>query len=414
MASNTDLSPMKASNHGASKSPSLRFRLSKDWIRYRGPFGGEGWQNVETGDVRYVEEPPGEVATDEQVQTTLPGEGYDLPVDLSAPKWVNEVGTVGEIIQDTLMGPESQGNPRIRITEMWSDGDYDESVDGYIEATADWITEHGDSRDAARFQEALQQYDSVSPWGEVDADVPDHLNPENAEEITLLSETDANAGISAHSMMVAEMDSGDRVFLTNVNPHVPGDLDAQGGRDAIAAEQAASFLEELDVAVPEHEYVEGEYLAVAEADGRAIGDTMGRVRVSKGEFASFAAKQLLVGNTDGHSENVFYGYNGLEPIDLDYAGSDFQKEPEEVAWALGKLFDTAAEAGVYPPYSDEAKQNFIEDVQAELDGWVQGESADDALNAVDNWQFEDVFRHNVELARDGKLIDDNQDIVSGL
>jgi hypothetical protein len=391
------------------------YRLSKDWIRYRGPFGGEGWQNVETGDVRYVDEPPGEVATEDQTQTTLPGEGFELPVDISKPKWIDEVGTVAEIVQDTILPPvNSDSNPRLEITDLWNDGDYEHTVEGFLEATADWIKENGDNRDAARFQEALQQHDGMSPWGEVEADVPDHLNPEKAEEITPLFETEAKGGISAESMMVAEMEHGDRVFLTNVNPDVAGDIGASSGWDALAAEQSSKFLDELGVEVPEHEYVEGEYLAVEEAKGMAIGETMGRVRVSKGEFTSFAATQLLVGNTDGHSHNVFYGYGGLEPIDLDLAGTDFEEQPREVAWALGKLFDTAVEAGIYPPYSDESKEEFVDDIRAEVQGWANSDTVEDALEAVENDALRDRFRTNIELAREGELLDENQEVKAGL
>lgn len=35
--------------------------VRKDWVPYEGPYGGQGWQNVRTGEVRYTEEPPGEV-----------------------------------------------------------------------------------------------------------------------------------------------------------------------------------------------------------------------------------------------------------------------------------------------------------------------------------------------------------------
>ena len=35
--------------------------LEKKWIPYQGPMGGEGWQNVETGEVRYTDNPPGSV-----------------------------------------------------------------------------------------------------------------------------------------------------------------------------------------------------------------------------------------------------------------------------------------------------------------------------------------------------------------
>lgn len=36
--------------------------LSKEWVPYQGPFGGEGWQRTSDGEIRYVEDAPGEVA----------------------------------------------------------------------------------------------------------------------------------------------------------------------------------------------------------------------------------------------------------------------------------------------------------------------------------------------------------------
>lgn len=39
----------------------------KSWIPYEGPQGGSGWENVETGDVTYDEEPPGDRLTAEDV-----------------------------------------------------------------------------------------------------------------------------------------------------------------------------------------------------------------------------------------------------------------------------------------------------------------------------------------------------------
>lgn len=411
------------------------YRLSKDWIRYRGPFGGEGWQHVETGEVRYVDEPPGDVAQDEQVQTTLPGEGFELNVDLSKPKWIDSVDALESAIADSISleqaafeMPVPAGNsdePLFSnagevVREYWeqrngiigSEGEYEDSVDGFLNAAEDWIKEHGDEEMAGDLQERLQEYDSVSPWGETDA--PDHLNPENAENITPLYDTQAKAGVSAGSMMVAEMDHGDRVFLTNVNIDAPGDIDAEGSWEALAAEQSATFLDELGISVPEHHYEEGEFLAVAEASGQSIDETMGRVRVSEGEFTSFAATQLLVGNTDAHSQNVFYGYDGLQVIDLDLAGKNFEEQPGEVAWGLGQLFDTGVEAGVYPPYSDDAKDEFVRNLRAEVQGWAESDSVEEALDAVENEEIREIFRTNIELARNGELLDEDQEVRSGL
>lgn len=50
--------------NGEEKSSSSMVRLSKEgeWISYDGPRGGQGWQNIRSGEVIYQEEPPGETA----------------------------------------------------------------------------------------------------------------------------------------------------------------------------------------------------------------------------------------------------------------------------------------------------------------------------------------------------------------
>ena len=50
--------------------------ISKDWIPYQGPKGGEGWQSTSNpDDVRYVDEPPGEVHSDYQDMADEWGDG---------------------------------------------------------------------------------------------------------------------------------------------------------------------------------------------------------------------------------------------------------------------------------------------------------------------------------------------------
>ena len=45
---------------------------AKSWIPYRGPQGGEGWQNTDTGEVLYDDEPPGEIiGADEFVEAAV-------------------------------------------------------------------------------------------------------------------------------------------------------------------------------------------------------------------------------------------------------------------------------------------------------------------------------------------------------
>jgi len=50
---------------------------TKSWVPYRGPQGGEGWQNADTGEVVYDDEPPGEIiGADEFVEAAV-GAGAD-------------------------------------------------------------------------------------------------------------------------------------------------------------------------------------------------------------------------------------------------------------------------------------------------------------------------------------------------
>lgn len=384
------------------------YRLSKDWIRYRGPFGGEGWQHVESGDVRYVDDPPGDVAQENQTQTTLPGTGYELPVDLDTPKWAESTGTIGQIIADEFAGPD--GNPRLMITDEWFDNDeYEQNVAGFLEATGDWLKENGDGEMASRLQERLQELDGQSPWGENNA--PDYLNPENTDKLTPLYETEANAGVSARSMMIGEKQNGDRVFYTNVNESTPGGLDDEYESDALNANESAKFLTALGVSVPNHHYEEGEFLAVAEADGRPL-DGPGQSSVTTGEYVSFAATQILAGNGDAHGQNIFSGFDGLTVIDLDLATK--RMDSKETEWALGKLFDSAVYAGIYEPYEDDEVDRFVDDIQQELEMWVQGDMVDEALDEIDDSNVRERIEFNIQQARNGDLIAEDQKVRSTL
>ena len=68
----------------------------KLWVPYEGPRGGEGWRDIESGRVRYVNEPPGEAA--------------ETPEDIS------EHLSSGSIADKTLGGPtDADGKVRIGL-----------------------------------------------------------------------------------------------------------------------------------------------------------------------------------------------------------------------------------------------------------------------------------------------------------
>jgi len=385
------------------------YRLSKDWIRYQGPFGGEGWQHVETGDVRYVDDPPGEVAQEGQTQTTL-DTGAEIDTEFDLPNWFNDevartavYHSLPDEAYEAIVEYAKEGE--IGYSNQEVSGEYDLTGSQWLEGAGKWIEQHGDRSDVREMREYLDDYNTKSPWGETDA--PDHLNPEKAASVEKLWNTDADAGVSAESMMIAEMESGDRVFLTNVRNNIPGELDSEWEMDAVAANETAKFLTAFGENVPEHHYEEGEFLAVAEANGAPI-DGPGRNDINERDFISYAAKQLLAGNRDAHSQNVFSAWEGLITIDLDLASK--RMDSRELPEALGTLYDTAVEAGIYEPYSDEEADKFVEQVKKEAESWASGESVNEALEAIDDEKVRERIEFNVEQARKGELLDENQEM----
>lgn len=414
------------------------FRLSKDWIRYQGPFGGEGWQNVQTGEVRYVDDPPGEVAQEGQVQTTLPGEGYEITVDAPNPQWLDSPDALESVIAETISLEDSEFNNPTRldsdeplfddageaVRHYWQERsgrfddlrEYGTGFDGFLEATQDWIEEFGNNEMAGKLQERLQEYNGVSPWGENNA--PDHLNPENAERVVPLSQTKANRGVSASAMMVADMPNGERVYITNVNEDLKThEISAEFESDVIAAKEAADFLQVIGSETPEHYYEPGEFLAVAEANGTPLRETHGRLRhMNEEDFAAFAAKQLIAGNDDAHSENVFYGRDDLVCIDLDLAGKNFAQDSgvhDEFSWALGTIIQSGHYTGVFDAYDEDDQQRMVDKIQREAQALAESDRIEEALDQIEDSEVREAIEANVMAARNGELFDEEQK-VSGV
>lgn len=146
--------------------------LEKAWIPYQGPFGGEGWQNVETGEVRYVDEPPGPVQVGDEVIEEpredgvpgMPDDEEDIPTDeRDELTWENvqvgdeivyydkygemQEGEVTAVEQDSfgqIWVQQEEGGTRYPVEEEDFGGGVGELIGETVEvpesgATAEWM-----------------------------------------------------------------------------------------------------------------------------------------------------------------------------------------------------------------------------------------------------------------------------------
>lgn len=418
-----DLTDEKARQVAKRMTPARPYH--KEWIPYEGPRGGEGWLDPARGEVRYTDDPPGEreVGSEGQTQTTL-DTGTQPEFEIEEPRWLtDEVARIsvyralGEDVYDEILARYNRGELMEYEDPPYREVDeFDLSAEMWLGGAKQWIEDEGTGEHAAALQQHLDQYDTTSPWGAYTDDIsaPAHLNPENADEIVPFHETGIDGGISAESMWIAKMDSGDRVFVTNVNDKVGPD---ERGDEMQAAEDAAAFLTELGYSTPEHHYEEGQFLAVEEVDGDPVGNVQlghGGPPINERTYIEFAAAQILIGNRDAHSTNVFIDWMENEPvaIDLDRAGYDLTRQGGRLDTGLGKLYDNTVELGISEPYNDDDKAAFKRKITKRVGRLARSDGIEDALEAIEDDGIRMSIKSNIEAARSGDLITDETNVWS--
>jgi len=387
--------------------------MDKGWVRYEGPRGGLGWQNAQTGDVVYSEEAPGEVegGAEDQTQTTL-DTGTTPEINIKEPKWMDD-GTARLAVYQSL--PEDAYEA---IAEASESGEWSMSADEWLEGATAWIEANGDENDIKEIQTFLDQYDTNAPWTAYSDEItaPENMNPEYAEDMKAFNEMDIPGGISADSMWVADMGPDHkRLFITNGNDKVGSNEEDFTMK---AAAESAKFMESFGLTVPEHHYEEGEFLAVAEADGSAVGDRVDRIDFEKETYMEHALATLMVGNRDAHEQNVFldYTYSGYEliNIDLDLAGTDLTAQRSSIENTLGKLFEVSVRLGLYEPYDNDDSEQFKEDILSYAEDWFEYNDPSEPLEAVDDDEMREIFETNIEALKSGELIGEDTVVRSML
>jgi len=290
------------------------------WVKYSGPRGGEGWQNVETGEVTYGEK-PGDV-DESQEQQTLPGAKIDT----------SQRYTEGEV-----------WNADIGITNMIREVTGNEDLFS-LEDFYEWVAENGTEAHIREVHSRLAT--GPTPYEVTDDDVPYDFNVNNYEEFGRLPqmlEGDMH-GVSAENMFIAQNGDNDRLFITNLNMDVNADAryEMKGAHNAVAASRLMAVMGED---TPEHHLVEGEYMAVEQSDGldiRTHQEFYGKQAITDqretiDRYAAHIAANIVLGNWDAHARNVFYKYGRYETIDLDMAMRD--ETPQHAMKMAARKFD---------------------------------------------------------------------------
>jgi hypothetical protein len=357
-----------------------------EWVKYTGPRGGEGWQNVETGEVTYGEK-PGDV-DESQEQQTLPGAKIDT----------SQRYTEGEV-----------WNADIGITNMIREVTGNEDLFS-LEDFYEWVAENGTEAHIREVHSRLAT--GPTPYEVTDDDVPYDFNVNNYEEFGRLPqmlEGDMH-GVSAENMFIAQNGDNDRLFITNLNMDVNADAryEMKGAHNAVAASRLMAVMGED---TPEHHLVEGEYMAVEQSDGldiRTHQEFYGKQAITDqretiDRYAAHIAANIVLGNWDAHARNVFYKYGRYETIDLDMAMRD--ETPQHAMKMAARKFDNHLDY-LYG-YSSET------DMKAERDeaAYLLSEELEYKAGQMQAWLTEDKKKSGISP---DDLTDDQRESLEGM
>jgi len=202
----------------------------KSWVPYQGPQGGEGWRNLETGDIAYQDEPPGETLSPEELVDAAEEAGLD-------PDEVREAaGALGQTADQDAAGGDT-GMDADRVSELNDELDIDQMED---------------FSDDGRFGDPPGTLESVES-----GDVLGIMNPMTFEfEVGLVEEVDDGT---------LEVNNGDESYTIGPSEMVKSFSEDGGEAVAEASEILGSQLSQMDDlgpvrdALPDADYLREEF-----------------------------------------------------------------------------------------------------------------------------------------------------------
>ena len=286
-----------------------------------GEEGFPGWEEFKDGDADIPDDPDlpgGDDEADALDDISVAGGSADLDEMLAdeQPETYSDQRTLEDLAVDGAAAAESpaefartvfdsgavatryRDDPRLRGTVTGADGAFPPA-----------------ERDSFRF----------GGWSDYD--------PDEASSFTLLPDTSDATGRTARYMGVADLSSDDATgtvsaYISHYDDDFRPHLEEASPERRYAHRQMAgyAFADSVGARVPPHTFNKAEDWV---ATGGIVADPVSKLsteraeRVDREEFIDQMAVQLLAGNGDLHSSNVFVGEDGgVHCVDMDMAGHE--------------------------------------------------------------------------------------------
>lgn len=239
----------------------------------------------------------------------------------------------------------------------------------------------------------------------------EEFDPSDVEEWGSLSDFGFPGGVSEHAMQVGALPSYDGesndglVFRTHFGDGHDEEETELGLRQMAAHEVSQA----LGANVPEHTgHPEEDGWTAAEGVEGQMASSAEPGLVEPDHFIDEAAKQVIVGNMDAHSQNVYVDPEGnVHMVDIDHSAGDITSDfTGQKGWyddmldrILGELEDTAGSLGVQEPdIRDKIMERAAEIAQQHYDpeadiGGYEAEMIS-ALSTVDD-EYGEKFAENI-------------------
>lgn len=391
-------------------------QFSKEWVKDPSPNAqNTRWRNTETGEYRYQEGKPGSGHSG--------GGGGGGSVDVS------EVDTDYDI--DSNFGAEvaqameeNDGDPvgTIRANEWMSNAGKIDDPDLLLDALEP-IQDHGTKTARDRVRRRLRgmgwepdEIDDALSEGEEQDEEPEGQSPheewqEQYESATVektmsLGEAGADSGVNAKYMEVEQLEDGTEVYRMSTTPHSSPAGDVRNQQVAYAA------LRVMDAGVPPQ--VAGEdgeevWYAMKETEGETVwaAPNSWRNKVERDDYVEEMAKQLIVGNSDCHGENIAITEEGdIEVFDLDHSTGKLDTDPAHWGQSVGskalqQFYASAAPAGVDDDGIEDDILDRARELAKEMKESGQVEEIKDAITEVESKGREDKIEYNINLLAEG-------------
>ena len=390
-------------------------KMGKEWVHDPSPQAeNTRWRNTETGEYRYQESKPGggggssgessdstpEVDFSTRVSDALSDDDRDIVDEIAANEWMSLAGQIDDpdLLIDALKPIQDHGTKtaRDRIRRRLRGLGWDpEEIDEALSSTEP--------------EEPEPETTSHDEWQE-------QYEFDKVEDKMSLSDVGASTGVSAEAMRVHKLSDGTVAYFTDyTHPSIKEEL-----RDNTMVTYEASRV--LDSNVPPHKMADdGSWVASREFDGESVWSAPDswKEKIDEEELLDEFAKQLIMGNSDLHGENVLINEEGeFSFIDLDHSTGRLDHDPrtgehkgfsEDLIMSgstLSLAFENNGSTLRALVGEKDVKDLMVERAEELAEQYLEDGTIDDAVEAASEYNEEkaDHIKHNAELLANGEVV----------